>query len=49
MFKNSAVVDLALWLVERSRTPAGLPELFGGFCAQLGEAGLDLWRVLLGL
>ena len=49
MFKNSAVVDLALWLVERSRTPAGLPELFEGFCAQLGEAGLDLWRVLLGL
>ena len=49
MFKNSALTDLALWLVERSREPANLPLLFEGFCAQLTAAGLDLCRVLLGL
>ena len=49
MFKNSALTDLALWLVERSREPANLPLLFEGFCGQLAAAGLDLCRVLLGL
>ncbi len=49
MFNNSPIADLALWLVERSRHETILPDLFQGFCGQLGNAGLDLWRVLLGL
>ena len=47
--RTAPIADLALWLVERSRHETTLPELFEGFCGQLGEAGLDLWRVLLGL
>jgi adenylate cyclase len=49
MFKNSLITDLALWLIARSRQETTLPELFSGFCGQLTDAGLDLWRVILGL
>ena len=31
------------------RRRSACPSCSKGFCAQLGEAGLDLWRVLLGL
>jgi adenylate cyclase len=43
------IVDLAAWLVLRSRGPHDLPELLAGFCERLVLAGLPVCRVTLGL
>ena len=48
MFKNGFLGDLALWLVEQSREPHTLPELFEGFCGELAR-DLPGLRVVLGL
>jgi adenylate cyclase len=43
------IVDLAAWLVLRSRDPHDLRELLAGFCERLVLAGLPVCRVTLGL